>query len=68
MRQLGTTSAPTSAQLAQPSPTDIAQRLADDARALSKRLDDYAGPLDNDLEEDLVRLRRSAESVLTGDR
>lgn len=55
---------PTPAELAEPTPGDIAQRLADDARALAGRINNFAGPLDTDLEEDLDRLGRSIRNVL----
>lgn len=52
-------------QLAEPTPSDIAQRLADDLRVLRKRIDDFAGPLDDDLECELRGMGRSVDAVLT---
>lgn len=59
---------PTPERLAEPTPDDIAQRLADDARSLAKRIDGYAGPLDEDLEHELGMLARAIEDVFADGR
>lgn len=59
---------PTPERLAEPTPGDIAQRLADDARSLAKRIDGYVGPLDEDLEHELGMLARAIEDVFADGR
>lgn len=59
---------PSPERLAEPTPGDIARRLADDSRALAKRIDGYVGPLGEDLEHELAFLARAIEDVFADGR
>lgn len=56
----------TPAQLAEPTPADVAERLAADAQALRTRLDDYAGPLTDTQRRELVLLAQAAMDLHDG--
>lgn len=53
----------TPAELAEPTPADIANRLATDARSLAQRMDDYHGPVDDPLEHELDMLAESIRDL-----
>lgn len=50
-------------RLAEPTPADIAQRLADDAAALTARLDAWCGPVEDDLDHRLEQLAKAIEAL-----
>lgn len=53
-------------QLAEPTPSDIAQRLTDDTRALRERYEDCAVPLTDDQRNELVLLAKAAMDLFDG--
>lgn len=53
-------------RLAEPTQADIAGRLQADSRQLAARLDNYAGPIDEEFERSLAVLRTSIDGLLDG--
>lgn len=56
----------TPAELAEPTPADIAERLAVDAQALAKRMEDYAGPVTDAQAHELQQLAKAAMDLHDG--